>query len=149
MTKGNCAQTEIKFIEGDVFDAKSFGADALIVFYAGLSAIKAAAVKHQSDANFNAAFGLTRYIDTNAIKINSVEDMRKLLNHVLNELAGSNCRKIAMNGIRAYERPDVHTRSEKYQIQFIEEWLALHPGVFEQICLIDKRDGFNHADDRI
>lgn len=145
----------LEFIQGDVFDAKSFGVDGLAVFYHGLSAIRAEAGKHEADAKFNAAFRAVRYIDTDGqgpdgtTRVENVEVMRKLINDILGEFAAGNCRKIAMNGIRVYNLPDAHVRPEKYQIQFIKEWLALHPGVFEKICLIDQRDGFNRADDKI
>ena len=54
-----------------------------------------------------------------------------------------------MNGIRVHNRPDIHNRPEKYQIQFIKEWLSSNPDVFEKVMLVDRRDGFNHANDRI
>ena len=145
--KKDSKSTQLEFIKGNVFGAKSVGADGLFVFYYGLSAIRITAQEHQMDEQFNAAFRLTNYIDANGIE--DTEDMRILLNSVLDEAKNNNCSIIAMNGIRAYTRPDIHSRSEKYQIQFIKEWLDLHPGVFEKIYLIDRRGGFNRADEKI
>ena len=140
---------EIQLVEGDVFDAKSYGADGLAVFYSGLSEIRADAAERKNDGKFNASFTLVRYIDTDAGKVENTEDMRQLLDALLGELAAAGCRTVAMNGIRVHTRPDMHTRPEKYQIEFIREWLAGHPGVFEKICLIDRRGGFNHADEKL
>jgi len=149
MQKSDHTPTEIAFIEGDVFDAKSYGADGLAVFYSGLSAVSANGTRHRNDSEFNASFTLVRYIDTNRNKVENIEVMRQLLGGVLGELAAAGCRTIAMNGIRIHTRPDMSTRSEKYQIEFIREWLAGHPGVFAKVCLIDRRGGFNHADEKL
>ena len=130
-----------------MFTAKSLGADGLFVFYYGLSAIRTTAQKHQMDEQFNAAFRVTQYIDANGIE--DTEDMRIVLDSLLDEAMNNNCNIIAMNGIRAKNKPDIHVRSEKYQIQFIKEWLDVHPCVFEKIYLIDRRGGFNRADERI
>ncbi len=145
--KKDSTPTQFEFIKGNVYDAKSVGADGLFVFYYGLPAIRITARQHQMDEQFNAAFRLTIFIDANGI--DDIKDMRILLNSVLDEAKNNNCSIIAMNGIRAYTRPDIHARSEKYQIQFIKEWLDLHPGVFEKNYLVDRRGGFNKADEEI
>ena len=153
--KKSLCTTQLVFIKGDVYDARSFGADGLVVFYSGLSDIRVTAVKHKKDKQFNAAFRFTRYIDTDhdgandEIGVKNIDDMHKLLNHVLDEALANKCRIIVMNGIRVTDRPDIHTRPEMYQIQFIIEWMDLHPGVFDKICLIDRRDGFNNANNKI
>lgn len=149
MQKSDRTPTQIEFITGNVFDARSYGADGLAVFRSGLSEIRADGAEHRNDAKFNASFTLARYIDTDAGKVENVEDMRRLLDAVLGELAAAGCRAIAMNGIRVHTRPDMRTRPEKYQIEFIREWLAGHPGVFAKVCLIDRRGGFNHADEKL
>ena len=144
--------THLEFIQGNVFNAKSLGADGVFVFYYGLSAIRTIARKYQMDEQFNAAFRLTRYIDIDKDEndwVENTEDMQLVLDSLLDEAMDNNCSIIAMNGIRARIRPDDHVRSEKYQIQFIKEWLDLHPGVFEKIYLIDRRGGFNRADEKI
>lgn len=145
--KKDSKSTQLEFIQGNVYDAKSVGADGLFVFYDGLSAIRITAQEHQMDEQFNAAFRLTRYIEIDWVE--DTEDMRLLLNSVLDEGMDHNCSIIAMNGIIARTRPDIHVRSEKYQIQFIKEWLDFHPGVFEKIYLVDQRGGFNRADEKI
>ena len=145
--KKDSTSTQLEFIQGNIYGAKSVGAEGLFVFYYGLSAIRITAQKHQMDEQFNAAFRYTQYIDANGIE--DTDDMRILLNRVLDEAMANNCSIIAMNGIRARTKPDAHVRSEKYQIQFIKEWLDLHPGVFEKIYLVDRRGGFNRADEKI
>ena len=150
--KKDSESTPLEFIKGNVYDAKSLGADGLFVFYYGLSAIRITAQKHQMDEQFNAAFRFTRYIDIDTDEIDWVEDtedMHIVLDSLLDEAMANNCSIIAMNGIRAKTKPDNHVRSEKYQIQFIKEWLDLHPDVFEKIYLIDRRGGFNRADEKI
>ena len=149
MQKSDCSPTQIEFIEGDVFDAKSYGADGLAVFRSGLSEIRADGTEHRRDGKFNDSFTVVRYIDTDGGKVENTEDMRQLLHALLDELAAAGCRTVAMNGLRVQTRPDMRTRPEKYQIESIREWLAGHPGVFEKICLIDRRDGFNHADEKL
>jgi hypothetical protein len=81
-------------------------------------------------------------VDNNERKINSIDDMRSQIEEVLNAFAGKGVKSIAMNGIRCDNR-DQTIRPEKYQRQFVEEYLAKHPGVFEKIILVDARGGFD------
>jgi hypothetical protein len=148
--KTESGSARLEFVKGNVFDAKSFGADGLVVFYYGLSGIRAEAGTHERDERFNAAFRFTRYMDignTAVDKVENTDDMRARLFCVLDEAAAGKCRILAMNGMKAGTRPDAHVRPEKYQIGFVKEWLDRHPGVFDKICLIDQRGGFNQADD--
>lgn len=149
MTIERIGSTEIEYIQGNVYDAKTLGADGLIVFYYGLSAIRVTASKHSKDDVFNASFKCARYIDTDMIQVNDIQDMRTVLEYVFRLLMVCKCHTIVMNGIRVRNRPDIHNRPEKYQIQFIKEWLSSNPDVFEKVMLVDRRDGFNHANDRI
>ncbi len=80
--------------------------------------------------------------DNSERKINSINDMRSQIEEVLNAFAGKGVKSIAMNGIRCDNR-DKSIRPEQYQRQFVEEYLAKHPGVFEKIILVDARGGFD------
>lgn len=141
--------TQLVFIKGDVFQAKAFGADGLAVFYGGLSAIRVLASEHKNNSEFNAQFRRVIYgdfdFDDLGCRAKGLEGMEQVLTKVLDELAASKCRVVAMNGLRCDDRPNPHIRPEKYQIKFIKKWLASHPGVFEKIFLIDLRNGFNLA----
>lgn len=82
-------------------------------------------------------------VDNNEQKINSIDDMRSQIEEVLNAFKDRRIRTVAMNGIRCNNLPDPNIRPEQYQRQFVEEYLAKHPGVFEKIILVDARGGFD------
>ena len=82
-------------------------------------------------------------IDNAIRKINNVDDMKKQVWEVLDTFASQKIRTVAMNGIRCDKRPDLRVRPEKYQRQFVEEYLSTHPDVFDWIILVDARGGFD------
>ena len=92
------------------------------------------------------ASGIARHLvffDNLKKMVETVEDMRRQVNDTLDAFANLGARSVAMNGIRSRTLPDMTSRSEKYQKQFVEEYVEKNPGVFDAVWLVDKRGGFN------
>ena len=83
------------------------------------------------------------WIDNAIRTIYDVDDMKKQVWEVLDTFASQGIRTVAMNGIRCDDRPDLSFRPEKYQRQFVGEYLSTYPDVFDQIILVDARGGFD------
>ena len=152
-------KTLIQTVKGTIFDADR--AEGVAVFIpAGL-----AGIRWEAD-QFVRAFGVTDlrpkgmvvcslpepvrgiarhlvFFDNQKKTVDTVEDMRRQINDTLDAFANLGAKTVAMNGIRSRTLPDESVRQETCQRQFVEEYVAKHPDVFETIWLVDKRGGFD------
>lgn len=152
-------KTVIQTVKGSVFDTSR--AEGIAVFIPmGLVGIRAEAEAFVSLFGIRdrrpkdmiicswpeARCGIARHLvffDNMEKEIYTVEDMRRQVNETLDAFAGLGAKTIAMNGIRCRTLPDEKTRCEQYQRKFVEDYLEAHPGIFDTVCLVDLRGGFN------
>lgn len=135
-------KTHIKnlyYAQGDIFDYKGGGFDAIIVFieggFSGINTEYWTREKELADAPvmvipFNGS-------SPQKVRI-TLNNIHRLVFMTLDTAAQHGKRNIGFHGIRA-EDADDHTGAE-YTIKAVSEWLSMNPGAVESVTLVDIRN---------
>ena len=144
-------KTHIKhlyYAQGDIFDYKGGGFDAIIVFieggFSGINTEYWTREKELADSPvmvipFNGSSPQKARITLN--------DIHRLVFMTLDAAAQHGKKNIGFHGIRA-EDADDYTGAE-YTIKAVAEWLSMKPGAVESVTLVDMRNCYKEHFDII